>query len=355
MKACRARGSHNVHDARDALRDAWTRCALALLAALAFAAPAQATTTCTASMTNLTFAATSGAQTDATANFSVTCTTGALSLLAKARVNMCVSIFSGTDGGGTLAPRRMINGFGDPIQMQLYSNSARSQIWGARGNATVPNFVPLQFDYDVPLIGGSQTLTATLYGRIPTQTALNAGSYSNRFTGAADTKIEFQYAEALLGTPPMPASCTSGGTTGTPSTFPFTVSGSVPNSCTLSPKPVPDLAFGSVPGNIAANVDRTTAIGLTCSGRTAWQLGIGNGLNASGNIRRMRSAGGLFVPYELYRDSGRSQRWGTTLGTDTVSGTGTGAAQSQTVYGRVAPQTATPGSYTDTVVVTVTY
>lgn len=328
---------------------------LALLAALGLCAPAQAATSCTGSMTNLTFAATTGAVTDATATLTVTCTTGALSLLAKARVNMCVSIFSGTDGGGTLAPRRMLNGFSDPLQMQLYTDAARSQIWGARGNATVPNFLPLQFDYDVPLLGGSQTLTATLYGRIPAQTALNAGSYANRFTGAADTKIEFQFAEALLGTPPMPASCISGGSTGTPSSFPFTVNGSVPNTCALSPKPVPDLAFGSVPGYVTANVDRTTAIGLTCTGRTAWQLGIGNGLNASGSIRRMRSAGGQFVPYELYRDSGRSQRWGTTLGTDTVAGTGTGAAQSQTVYGRVAPQTATPGSYSDTVVVTVTY
>ena len=336
-------------------RLALLRSLLALLAALALCAPAQAATSCTASMTNLTFAATTGAVTDATATLTVTCTTGALSLLAKARVNMCVSIFSGTDGGGTLAPRRMINGFSDPLQMQLYTDGARSQIWGARGNATVPNFLPLQFDYDVPLLGGSQTLTATLYGRIPAQTALNAGTYTNRFTGAADTKIEFQFAEALLGTPPMPASCISGGSTGTASTFPFTVSGSVPNTCTLSPKPVPDLAFGSVPGRILSNVDRTTAIGLTCTGRTAWQLGIGNGLNASGTIRRMIGPGGQFVPYELYRDSGRSQRWGTTLGTDTVAGTGTGTAQSQTVYGRVAPQVATPGSYSDPVIVTVTY
>ncbi|WP_394538705.1 spore coat U domain-containing protein [Lysobacter enzymogenes] len=336
-------------------RAALLRCALALLAALAWTAPAQAATSCTAGMTNLAFAATTGAVVDATATLTVTCTTGALSLLAKARVNMCVSIFSGTDGGGTLAPRRMINVPGDAMQMQLYTDSARSQIWGARGNATVPNFLPLLFDYDVPLLGGSQTLTATLYGRIPAQAALNAGTYTNRFTGAADTRIEFQFAESLIGTPPMPASCISGGSTGTPVGFPFTVTGSVPNSCALSPKPVPTLAFGSVPGRVTANLDRTTAIGLTCTGRTAWQLGIGNGLNASGSIRRMRSAGGQFVPYELYRDSGRSQRWGTTLGTDTVAGTGTGAAQSQTVYGRVAPQVATPGSYSDTVVVTVTY
>ncbi|MGH8082441.1 MAG: Csu type fimbrial protein [Lysobacter sp.] len=329
---------------------------LAAIAALLLAwQPARATTTCTASMTTLNFPATTGAISDATATLTVTCSTTALALLARAKVNMCVSIFSGTDGGGTLNPRRMINGFNDPLQMQLYTDAARSAIWGARGNATVPNFLPLQFDYAVPLLGGNQTLTATLYGRIPAQTALNAGTYTNRFTAAADTLIEFQYAEQLLGSPPMPASCTSGGSTGTTSTFPFTVNGSVPNTCTLTPKPVPDLAFGSVPGLITSNVDRTTAIGLVCTGRTAWQIGLNNGLNASGTIRRMRNAGGQFVPYELYRNSGRSQRWGNTLGTDTQAGTGTGTAQSQTVYGRVAPQVANVGSYTDTVTVTVTY
>lgn len=329
-------------------------CTLALLAWLALA-PARANTTCTATMTNLNFPATNGAISDATATLSVTCTTGALSLLARARVNMCVSIASGTDGGGTLNPRRMVNGFADPLQMQLYTDAARSAIWGARGNATVPNFLPLQFDYSVPLLGGNQTLTATLYGRIPAQTALNAGTYANRFTGAADTLIEFQFAEALLGTPPMPVSCITGGSTGTTSQFPFTVNGSVPNACTLTPKPVPDLAFGSVPGPITANLDRTTTIGLVCTGRTAWQIGLDNGLNASGTVRRMRNAGGQFVSYELYRDSPRSLRWGNTLASDTLAGTGSGTAQSLSVYGRVAPQAPNIGTYSDTIMVTVTY
>jgi spore coat protein U-like protein len=63
-----------------------------------------------------------------------------------------------------------------------------------------------------------------------------------------------------------------------------------------------------------------------------------------------------FVTYELYRDVNRSQRWGSTVGTDTLSGTGNGNAQSATVYGRVAPQaTPSPSAYTDTITVNVTY
>jgi len=321
-----------------------------------FACPASADTTCTGTMTNLTFAPTSGGVTDSTATLSVTCNTFGLIVLGNAKVNMCVSIRSGTDGGGNLNPRRLINTFNDPMNMQLYSDAARTAIWGSRGNATVPNPVLLQFDYPVPVLGGNQTRTATLYGRIPAQAGLNAGTYTNRFTAAADTLIEFRYDEpTILGGATMPASCTSGGSAGTSSQFPFTVNGSVPNSCTLTPKPVPNMAFGNVPGPITSNVDQTTSIGLVCSGRTAWQIGLNNGLYASGATRRMRNGAGQFVVYELYRNSPRTLRWGNTLGSDTLTGTGTGAAQSLTVYGRVGAQAPSIGSYSDTITVTVTY
>lgn len=332
--------------------------AAALCMALIFwlpARPASATTTCTGTMTTLNFPATSGSISDATATLSVTCSTLGLAVLGNAKVNMCVSIRSGTDGGGTLNPRRLINTFNDPMQMQLYTDAAHSAIWGSRGNATVPNPLLLQFNYSVPVLGGNQTINATLYGRIPAQSGLNAGTYVNRFTGAADTLIEFRYDESIIGGATMPASCISGGSGGTSSQFPFTVNGSVPNSCTLTPKPVPDLAFGSVPGPITSNVDQTTSIGLVCSGRTAWQIGLNNGLYASGTTRRMRNGAGQFVVYELYRNSPRSLRWGNTLGTDTLAGTGTGAAESLPVYGRVGAQAPAIGSYSDTITVTVTY
>ncbi len=69
------------------------------------------------------------------------------------------------------------------------------------------------------------------------------------------------------------------------------------------------------------------------------------------------SKGAETVTYGLYKDTDRAQPWGdaATPGS-TVAGTGNGATQTLTVYGRVPPQ-ATPsaGVYTDTVVVTVTY
>jgi len=62
------------------------------------------------------------------------------------------------------------------------------------------------------------------------------------------------------------------------------------------------------------------------------------------------SRGAETITYGLYKDADRSQPWGDT-GTpgSTIAGTGNGAAQTLTVYGRVPPQkTPSPGTYTDT-------
>ena len=72
--------------------------------------------------------------------------------------------------------------------------------------------------------------------------------------------------------------------------------------------------------------------------------------------KRALSSGAKFLDHEFYSDASRTQPWGSTSGTNTVGGTGTGSNQALSVYGRVASQsTPSPGTYTDSVVVTVTY
>ena len=62
-----------------------------------------------------------------------------------------------------------------------------------------------------------------------------------------------------------------------------------------------------------------------------------------------------YVSYELYRDTTRLLRWGTGLGNEST-GTGSGSSQSLTVYGQVPLQpSVNVGSYTDTIVATVTF
>ena len=70
-----------------------------------------------------------------------------------------------------------------------------------------------------------------------------------------------------------------------------------------------------------------------------------------------RSGGGTAtVTYQLYRDNGRTLNWGDIASGDTLAGTGSGSAQTITVYGRVASQTTPPAdTYNDTVLVTFDY
>ena len=116
------------------------------------------------------------------------------------------------------------------------------------------------------------------------------------------------------------------------------------------------LNFGTQ-GVLAGNVDQTSTVQVACTNTTPYNIGLdaGTGTGASVATRKLTS-GGATVDYTLYSDSGRTTVWGNTIGTDTVAATGNGAAQNYTVYGRVGAQTTpAPGTYSDTITVTVTY
>ncbi|MCF7222654.1 Csu type fimbrial protein [Marilutibacter chinensis] len=316
---------------------------------------ALATTTCTASSTPLSFGTTDGTgNVDSTATVTVECNTFGLSLLATARVRMCLNIGEGASGSGTTTPRRMTNAFGDAMQFQIYQDPARTQIWGDRLIPATPTPVQIDLQYEVPVLGGGGTASATMQARIPVQAGLAAGAYDNPFSGI-HTRLEYRYAESVIGTPAYPSSCTSGGGGGGTASFPFTASATVPDSCTIDSATVLD--FGTVAGPVDGDIDQTSTITMTCTARTPWDVALDNGQNASGLVRRMRlGATADHVEYELYRDAARTQRWGATPGADTVQGTGTGAVQSLSVHGRVpAVQSVPAGDYADVVTVTVTY
>lgn len=118
-----------------------------------------------------------------------------------------------------------------------------------------------------------------------------------------------------------------------------------------------DLAFGTT-GVIQTAINSTGSIGVQCTNTTPYNIGLNAGAGSGATVaaRRMTSGAGAHITYEIYRDAARTQVWGNTVGSNTVSGTGNGAVQTLTVYGRVPVQT-TPaaGSYTDTVTITVTY
>lgn len=140
----------------------------------------------------------------------------------------------------------------------------------------------------------------------------------------------------------------------TTTTTPMVVQMTITASCTISSAST--LNFGSS-GVIAANVDQTSTVQVQCTNTTPYNIGLdaGTGSGATVAARKMTN-GAATITYSLYSDSGRTTVWGSTIGTNTVSATGSGAAQSFTVYGRVPAQsTPAPAVYTDTVTVTVTY
>ena len=135
------------------------------------------------------------------------------------------------------------------------------------------------------------------------------------------------------------------------STNTFSVTASVSITCSISGT---TLAFGTYTG---AQVDSTSSLSVTCTNTTPYTIGLDAGTNPGATVttRAMQGGGGT-LSYALYSDSGRTANWGNTPPTDTVGSTGTGSAQSFTVYGRLpGGQNPPGGSYTDTITATVTY
>lgn len=129
------------------------------------------------------------------------------------------------------------------------------------------------------------------------------------------------------------------------------VSAEVAASCTLSTS---SLAFGSY--TATADLDGTADLTLTCSSGTTYDIALdaGAGTGATTTTRVMQDTSSNPLNYGLYSDASRAVAWGED--TDVVAGTGSGAAETITVYGRIAQGQYQPvGSYTDTVNVTVIY
>ncbi|WP_158596038.1 Csu type fimbrial protein [Oleomonas cavernae] len=139
----------------------------------------------------------------------------------------------------------------------------------------------------------------------------------------------------------------------------FQVTASVAASCSTS---IGNLAFGAYdPGSARSG---STTLVVTCTNGTAYRVGADEGVNgASVTTRQMELTTGTdLLAYSLTigtnGGSHLGSNWGndTTGGTDTVDGTGTGAAVNVTINGSVAAaQYVAPGSYADTVTVTVWY
>ena len=116
------------------------------------------------------------------------------------------------------------------------------------------------------------------------------------------------------------------------STGSLVVTATVLASCTVVGSTI---AFGNY---TSTQVDQTGNIAVLCTNGTSYTIGLdaGAGTGATTSVRKMTGSLGGNLNYALYRDSGRTSNWGSTIGTDTQAGTGSGVLQNLTVYGRIA-------------------
>jgi spore coat protein U-like protein len=141
----------------------------------------------------------------------------------------------------------------------------------------------------------------------------------------------------------------------------MTVTANVETACTVS---ATSMAFGTVvPG---ATKETTATVTAHCTTGTPYTLNLGDGLNhittggTSGDQYRRQMAATTFrLPYVIYIDAARTTQIGATavalnnLLTTTV---GNGDNQDVMIYGRIKGEEIglqEPGSYADTVIVTI--
>jgi spore coat protein U-like protein len=136
----------------------------------------------------------------------------------------------------------------------------------------------------------------------------------------------------------------------------FTVTLTLNANCSIAANP---LNFGSN-GVLATAINQQTTVSVTCTNTTPYNVGLDAGTVTGSSVTNRLMAGtatgntATTVGFELYQDAGHTVLWGNTQGTNTVSGTGSGSAQSIVVYGQVPAQaTPKPDTYQTSITATV--
>ena len=219
------------------------------------------------------------------------------------------------------------------LAYNLYQDAARSVILGSVDSGS---YAPLSMV--VTLTPYYYAGTATVYAR--TRTSGQAAPNGN-YGIAQPFKLSYM--------PYVPGATCSSPQMVTTTWQPPYFNAKVSSQCLVS---ATTMNFGSV-GSLSSSVAGTSTLNVTCNS-ASYTLELNNGQNYSGGTRRMKSASGGYVQYGLYQNAAHSVSWGS--GTSAVTGAGTGLAQTLTVYGLVPSQTGVAsGSYSDTIVVTLTY
>ncbi|OOG53896.1 hypothetical protein B0E47_11905 [Rhodanobacter sp. B05] len=260
---------------------------------------------------------------------------------------ICFSI--GEPGGAQTNPRQMSSGT-NKLNFQLYQDPSYTQVWGSQyfGSFLTPLAVNLTLAKDA----STNNAQATLYAQVLSgQTTAAAGSYTDSYQNG-DTAVTVNDVQGST----APGSC---GGTNANVFFPFLVSATVQKNCTVAAN---DLTFNAVAAGTATAPGNTT-LSVTCTVSTPYTVGLAPlNVTSTTGLGTMKGTGSNTntVQYQLYSNSGLTQVWGNTAAVGStgngVAGSGTGSAQSLTVYAKTTTTTdVTPDTYSDTVQVNVNY
>lgn len=115
------------------------------------------------------------------------------------------------------------------------------------------------------------------------------------------------------------------------------------------------LAFGTVQDTLTATAQSTFTV--TTTNGWPYSIALDGGVNYNAGTAQsfMKDGGGLNPrQYVIYQDAARLNVWGP-AGTNMTGLTGTGLAQTYTLYGSLLAAAGTVGAVSDVVTITVTY
>jgi spore coat protein U-like protein len=140
----------------------------------------------------------------------------------------------------------------------------------------------------------------------------------------------------------------------------MTVDATISATCTISTTAVNFGTYDPIVAHKTAALAGTGGVTTTCTNGSAATITLGQGANATATStdaapERQMASGTNRLSYQLYSESTRTTVWGNTSTTGKAI-TGSGTASTETVYGSVpAGQNKPTGTYSDTVVATVTF
>ena len=269
-----------------------------------------------------------------TGTFTANCT-GA----PNSTITICPNIGEGTGGSTSGSPRLLTNG---PRSLPFNLFQTSGPIWGSY----VWPYAPRPPILSLTLNGsGSGALTETINAQLTGILALASAGMHQSVYSAQHTLIDYGYAPTQ--------SCAV--VSARAARAPFRVSAMNNNSCNIS---TTSMSFGTRT-DLNSVQTASNQISVTCTNGVKYSLGLSNGSNGGtspSNRFVANAASSQKIIYGIYQNSSLTQQWGSTAGADVISGTATGLTQVYNAYGQIPVQlTPLGGSYSDTVVITLTY